>query len=203
MKIVCVGRNYAAHARELENEVPEEPVLFMKPDTALLPAEADLYLPEHSQDLHYEVELVVKIGKPGRFIDAAFAQEYYQSVTVGIDFTARDTQRALKAKGLPWEKAKAFDGSAYVGQWLAVGDLPEWPIVEFGLQRNGEWVQKTSSSAMLHGVDALISHASRYFTFKTGDLLFTGTPAGVGPVKSGDQLEVYLNDRALGLLRVK
>jgi len=203
MKLVCVGRNYAKHAQELQNAVPEEPVLFIKPDSALLPPGHDMYLPDFSEEVHYEAELCVKIDKPCRHVKERFAPRYYSQITVGLDFTARDLQEALKSKGLPWEKAKSFDGAAFLGEWISKEELANWPLVHFSLEINGEMVQEGDSRDMLFGVDALISYISRFFTLKTGDVIMTGTPAGVGPLGLGDKLQVYLQQQEVGCLSIE
>lgn len=203
MKIICVGRNYAKHAAELNNALPSEPVLFLKPDSALLPKGQAFFIPDFSTDLHYEAELVLRINRVGKHIEPAFARRYFDQITVGIDFTARDLQESLKQKGLPWEKAKAFDGSAFLGDWRSVGQLPPIEDLHFSLQKNGSIVQKGHSADLLFSFDQLISEISKYFTLKIGDLIFTGTPAGVGPVKPGDELRLFLCDEDLGALRVK
>lgn len=203
MKLVCVGRNYAKHAQELHNAVPEEPVLFIKPDSALLPPGHDLYLPEFSNELQYEAELCVKIDQPCRHVEERFAPRYYSQITVGLDFTARDLQAELKSKGLPWEKAKSFDGAAFLGTWVSKKELAYWPLVDFQLAINGKIVQEGDSRDMLFGVDALISYISRFFTLKTGDVIMTGTPAGVAKLSRGDELRVYLQERELGCLGIE
>lgn len=203
MKIICVGRNYTDHAQELRNEVPKEPVLFLKPDTALLAKEADIYLPAFSDEVHHEAEIVVRISKMGKHIDPEFAPRYYDKLSLGLDLTARDLQSKLKEKGLPWEKAKAFDGSAVVGSWLETAQLPSWSDLEFSLLKNGKTAQKGQARDMLFPVDQLIAEISKYFTLKTGDLIFTGTPAGVSPLKIGDQLELILDQRSVGTWTVK
>ena len=205
MKIVCIGRNYADHARELGNAVPSEPLFFLKPDTAVLRAHHPFYLPDWTQEVHHEIELVVRIDKLGKAIAPEFAHRYYSRVTVGIDFTARDIQDACKKAGAPWEKAKAFDGSAVVGStWWTVEELGgNLGALELGLQRNGAWVQRGTTRDMLFTVDQLIAHVSRFMTLKSGDLLFTGTPAGVGPVASGDVLEGFLCGRSAFSIAVR
>jgi 2-keto-4-pentenoate hydratase/2-oxohepta-3-ene-1,7-dioic acid hydratase in catechol pathway len=205
MKIVCIGRNYADHARELGNPVPAEPLFFLKPDSAVLGARHPFYLPDWTQEVHHEIELVVRIDRLGRAIAPEFARRYYSQVTVGIDFTARDVQDALKKSGSPWEKAKAFDGSAVVGRtWWSVEELGgDVQNLDFTLQRNGQVVQTGSTRDMLFPVDSLIAHVSRYMTLKSGDLLFTGTPAGVGPVASGDVLEGFLGGRSAFSISVR
>jgi 2-keto-4-pentenoate hydratase/2-oxohepta-3-ene-1,7-dioic acid hydratase in catechol pathway len=203
MKIICVGRNYADHARELKNEVPTDPVLFIKPETAIIPKRNPFFIPDFSSDIHFEAELVVRINKLGKNIQARFAPKYYDELTVGIDFTARDVQRKLKEKGLPWEKAKAFDGSAAVGKFINKNELLNAENINFSLKLNGEEQQNGYSNDMLFGINQLIAYISSYFTLKIGDLIFTGTPAGVGPVKKDDQLELYLEDSKVLNLNVK
>ena len=204
MKIICVGRNYAQHARELGNEVPAEPVLFMKPETALLPRNHPFMIPDFSKDLHFEIELVLKINRLGRYIDAKFAHRYYNEIGIGIDFTARDVQQICKEKGLPWEKAKAFDHSAPVSEkFISFDQLPNKEDIDFHLEKNGEVVQKGNSRDMLFHFDQLIEQISRYFTLKQGDLIFTGTPAGVGPVKADDTLTGFLNGEKMLEIKVK
>ena len=198
MKIICVGRNYVAHAEELGNRVPGEPVIFMKPQTALLPKGHPFFYPSFTSDLHYEVELVVKINRNGKKIEERFAHRYYDSIGIGIDFTARDLQTELKAKGLPWEKAKAWDFSAPLSEdFITLSSFEDISNIEFGLKKNGEWVQRGSSDLMIFSIDRLIAHISEYFTLKMGDLIFTGTPAGVGPVIIGDRLEAYIGSRKM------
>lgn len=203
MKLVCVGRNYAAHIAELSNARPDAPVLFIKPDSAILPNQQDFYIPEFSKDVHYEVELLVRICKVGKHISSQFAPTYYDAFTVGIDFTARDLQQQLKDLGLPWEKAKGFDGSAVIGTWVTKENFdPEQPL-KFGLKKNGEWVQQGSTDLMLWGVDALVSYVSQFFTLKKGDVLFTGTPAGVGRVSPNDYLVGELEGEERFSIKVK
>jgi 2-keto-4-pentenoate hydratase/2-oxohepta-3-ene-1,7-dioic acid hydratase in catechol pathway len=186
MKIICIGRNYSEHAKEMGAEVPKEPVFFMKPDTALL-REKDFYYPTFTKDLHYECELVVKISKVGKCIDQEFASKYYHQIGLGIDFTARDLQSECKKNGLPWEKAKSFDNSAAIsGKWLDIASLNQ-PI-NFEFFQNGVLKQKSNSNEMLFNIDQVIAHVSKYITLKIGDLIFTGTPSGVGPVAIGDLL---------------
>lgn len=203
MKIICVGRNYAAHAKELNNAVEEEPVIFLKPDTALLSNNQDFYLPDFSTDIHYETEVVVKINKPGKHIDEKFAHRYYDSVSVGIDFTARDLQAMLKSKGLPWERAKAFDGSAVIGSFLPLADVGNIADLNFSMSLNGQKVQSANTSEMVFSVDKVIAFVSRFITLKTGDLIYTGTPHGVGKVSVGDHLIGYLGDHELFNFKVK
>jgi acylpyruvate hydrolase len=195
MKIICVGRNYVAHAKELNNEIPDEPVLFMKPDSALLRNNDPFYIPDWSNDIHYEVELIIRISKLGRSIEKRFAHRYYKEIGLGIDFTARDLQNKLKDKGLPWEKSKAFDHSAVIcAEFLPVDLFPDRNAIQFRLDKNGQTVQEGNSSLMIFPIDDIISHVSKYFTLKIGDLIYTGTPAGVGPVVVGDRLEGYLEN---------
>ena len=203
MKIICVGRNYAAHAKELNNAVEEEPVIFLKPDTALLNNDQDFYLPDFSNDIHYETEVVVKINKPGKHIDEKFAHRYYDSVSLGIDFTARDLQSMLKAKGLPWERAKAFDGSAVIGSFLPLADVGKISDLSFSMNLNGQQVQSANTSEMVFSVDKVIAFVSRFITLKTGDLIYTGTPQGVGKVSVGDNLVGFLGDKELFNFKVK
>jgi 2-keto-4-pentenoate hydratase/2-oxohepta-3-ene-1,7-dioic acid hydratase in catechol pathway len=203
MKIICVGRNYAAHAKELNNAVEEEPVIFLKPDTALLNNNQDFYLPDFSNEIHYETEVVVKINKPGKHIDEKFAHRYYDSVSVGIDFTARDLQSVLKAKGLPWERAKAFDSSAVIGSFLPLADAGIISNLNFSMELNGQKVQEANTSEMVFSVDKVIAFVSRFITLKTGDLIYTGTPQGVGKVTAGDHLIGYLGTKELFNFKVK
>ena len=197
MKIFCVGRNYVEHARELNNPVPEEPILFIKPSTALLREGKAFYFPDFTREIHHELELVVKITKNGRHVAPEFASSYYDEMTLGLDFTARDIQSRLKAKGHPWEIAKAFDYSAPVGDWIPFPADAKTKALSFRLIKNGDVVQQGSTDQMIFPIDSLIVHVSRYFKLQSGDLLFTGTPAGVGPIAIGDVLEGYLGDRKL------
>lgn len=203
MKIICIGRNYSEHAKELKNEVPTEPVFFMKPDTALLKNGQPFYLPDFSNDIHHEVELVVLISKNGKNIAEKFAPNYYEKIGIGIDFTARDLQQKCKEKGLPWEKAKAFDNSAPLGEFELKSNFKEANALEFQLNINGELRQKGSSADMLFSIDKIIAYVSQYITLKTGDLIYTGTPSGVGPVKIGDKLEAYLEGKKMLEFEVK
>lgn len=203
MKIICVGRNYANHIEELKNERPTEPVVFMKPDSAVLLKQHPFVIPEFSEDVHHEVEIIVKINKVGKYIEPKFAHKYYDEISVGIDFTARDLQSKLKEKGLPWEKAKAFDGSAVIGDFLPKTDFVSMENLNFELRNNGETVQKGNSEMMLWKIDELISHVSQFFTLKIGDIIFTGTPAGVAAVKPNDVLEGFLEDKKLFRIQVK
>ncbi|MGW9685680.1 fumarylacetoacetate hydrolase family protein [Flagellimonas sp. 2504JD1-5] len=203
MKLICIGRNYAAHIEELENERPKEPVVFIKPDSAILPKEQDFYIPEFSNDIHYEVEVLVKIKKVGKHIAKQFAHTYYDEIGLGIDFTARDVQTELKAKGLPWEKAKGFDGSAVVGKWLPKNKYENMDKLGFSLLKNGENVQKGNTSLMLWKIDELIAYVSTYFMLKKGDILFTGTPAGVGKVSPNDYLSGTLEGEQMFEITVR
>lgn len=204
MKIFCVGRNYAKHIEELKNERPETPVIFAKPETAKLRKERDFYIPEFSDEVHYEVELLVKIIKVGKYIQPKFAHKYYEQIGLGIDFTARDLQQKLKKKGLPWEKAKGFDGSAVISdQWLDKSTFDDVQNIDFSLLKNGQTVQKGKSGLMLWKIDELIAEIARYFTLKIGDVIFTGTPSGVGRVDIGDQLEGFIEDRSLFKVGIK
>jgi len=203
MKIFCVGRNYADHAKELGNDVPDEPVIFMKPKSALLQPHTPFYYPEFTNELNYECELVLRVSKNGKYIQEKFANKYYDAVTVGIDFTARDLQKELKEKGLPWEKAKAWDNSAVVGKWVPFANLKNKKDVNFCLYKNKELVQQGKSASMIFDFDFIISHISNYFSVNIGDLIFTGTPAGVGELVVGDEVEGFMEDESLLTLEVK
>lgn len=204
MKIICVGRNYAAHARELNNAVEEEPVIFMKPETALIPARQPFFIPDHAADIHFETELVVRINKVGKHIEERFAHRYYDEVSLGIDFTARDTQNRLKGKGLPWELSKGFDGSAPVGSFVPLQRLNKSvQDLKFTLHVNGELRQSGHTADMIFSVDRIIAFVSAYFTLKIGDYIFTGTPEGVGKVQAGDQLFAELEGERLLNLAVR
>ena len=203
MKIFCVGRNYADHAKELGNAIPDEPVIFMKPKSALLQAHTPFYYPEFTNELHYECELVLRISKNGKYIQDKFANKYYDAVSVGIDFTARDIQNELKEKGLPWEKAKSWDNSAAVGKWVPLADIKNRRDINFNLKKNGELVQQGNSGQMIYDFDYLVSYISNYFSVNIGDLIFTGTPAGVGELVVGDEIEAALGDETLLKLEVK
>lgn len=197
MKIICIGRNYVAHAKELGNLVPEEPVIFMKPKSALLTPGMSFYYPPFTNELHYECELVIKVCKNGKVIDIRNAWQYYNEITLGIDFTARDLQTELKKKGLPWEKSKAFDQSAVIGEWVKVDELPDRKNINFELNLNGTNVQKGLSANMIFSIEKILEDASKYFTLNIGDLIFTGTPAGVGECQTGDKLEGFLEGEKL------
>ena len=203
MKIICVGRNYADHAKELGNDIPDEPVIFMKPKSALLQSHTPFYYPEFSNELHYECELVLRVCKNGKYIQERHAANYYNGITVGIDFTARDIQNELKKKGLPWEKAKAFDNSAAVGKFIDVTPAMNRKNINFSFYKNKELVQQANSGEMIFSIDALIANISNYFSLNIGDLIFTGTPAGVGECVVGDLLEAYLEKDNLLTVEVK
>lgn len=203
MKIICIGRNYTDHIEELANERPEDPVVFLKPDTSLVLKNQPFFIPPFSNDVHYEVEVLVRINRIGKHIQQKFAHKYYDAIGLGIDFTARDLQAKLKSKGLPWEKAKAFDGAAVVGDWLNKSELPHVDELQFEMTKNGTIVQQSSSALMLWKVDELIAYVSQFFTLKIGDIIFTGTPAGVGPVAENDVLEGSLEGRQLFSIKVK
>jgi 2-keto-4-pentenoate hydratase/2-oxohepta-3-ene-1,7-dioic acid hydratase in catechol pathway len=192
MKIICIGRNYAAHAAEMKAERPSEPVVFLKPPTALLVNNKPLYYPEFTQDLHYEVELVLKIAKNGRHVQPEFAADYIGEIALGIDFTARDLQATFKKKGQPWELAKGFDGSAPISEFIGWDELPDPASIHFGLRKNGSVVQQGDSADMLFSFTDIICFVSRFFKLQMGDYIFTGTPEGVGPVVVGDELEGYI-----------
>lgn len=203
MKIFCIGRNYVAHAKELGNEVPDEPVIFMKPKSALLQTHTPFYYPEFTNELHYECELVLRICKNGKYIQDRYASKYYDAVTVGIDFTARDIQNELKEKGLPWEKAKAWDNSAVIGKWVNLSDLKNKKDIHFKLLKNKELVQEGHSSNMIFNFDSIVANISNYFSVNIGDLIFTGTPAGVGECVVGDELEGFLEDAEMFNIEIK
>lgn len=203
MKIICIGRNYTNHIEELQNERPTEPVVFMKPDSAILLKQHPFVIPEFSEDIHHEIEIIVKISKVGKYIEPQFANKYYDEISVGIDFTARDLQEKLKNKGLPWEKAKAFDGSAVIGEFLPKNQFSSLENITFELKTNNTTVQKSNSSFMLWKIDELISYVSQFFTLKIGDIIFTGTPEGVAAVKPNDVLEGYLEGQKLFRIQVK
>lgn len=203
MKIICIGRNYGAHAKELNNEIPAEPVIFMKPKSAVLLPDKPLYYPEFSDDIHYECELIVKICKNGKYIQEKFAHKYYNEVSVGLDFTARDLQEKQKKKGLPWEIAKAFDGSAAVGRFVPVTPEMNLQNLNFQLKKNDELVQDGHTSDMIFSVNSIIAYVSQFFTLNIGDLIFTGTPQGVGPVNVYDKLECYLEGEKLTEVNIR
>lgn len=203
MKIICIGRNYQDHISELSNQRPKDPVVFIKPDSAVLPKEQDFYIPDFSSDIHYEIEVLVKIKKVGKYISPEFAHLYFDEVGLGIDFTARDLQEELKLKGLPWEKCKGFDGSAVIGEWRDSKDLPQLNSIDFSLEKNGETVQQANTKEMLWSIEQLVSYVSTFFTLKKGDIIFTGTPAGVGAISAGDYLEGFLEGQSMFKIGVK
>jgi len=203
MKIIAIGRNYIDHAKELNNAVPKQPVFFLKPETALLQKNRAFYYPEFSKDIHYEAEVVVKINKVGKYIEEEFAHRYYSEIGIGIDFTARDIQQNQKEKGLPWEIAKAFDHSAPIGKFVKLADYSNIQDIHFNLDINGQQVQSGHTKDMLFTVDQIIAYVSQFVTLKIGDLIFTGTPAGVGPVKIGDRLEASIEGETLLNFEVK
>ena len=200
MKIICIGRNYANHIEELKNERPTEPVIFLKPDTAILPKKTPFVIPEFSNEIHHEIEILVKINKVGKYIDTKFAHKYYEEIGLGIDFTARDVQNKLKEKGLPWEKAKAFDGSAIIGDFQPKSNFASIENISFELKNNGKTVQNGNTSHMLWKIDEIVSYVSQFFTLKKGDIIFTGTPEGVAKVNPNDTLEGYIEN--IKVLRV-
>ena len=203
MKIICIGRNYVDHISELNNEKPTEPVIFMKPDTAVLPKKTPFVIPAFSDDVHHEVEILVKICKVGKYISPKFAHKYYDEISVGIDFTARDLQTKLKDKGLPWEKAKPFDHSAVIGNVISVKDFSSVENINFKLKSNGHSVQVGNTNLMLWKIDELVAHVSQYFTLKKGDIIFTGTPKGVAKVVEGDVLEGFIEDKSMFKIQIK
>ena len=203
MKIICIGRNYTDHIKELENERPTDPVVFLKPDTSILLKRQPFFIPDFSSDVHYEVEVLVKISKVGKHIAKKFAHKYYDDISLGIDFTARDLQAKLKAKGLPWEKAKAFDGAAVIGEWLPKSSFKNLDDINFSLKKNADIVQSGNTCLMLWKIDEIIEYISKYFTLKIGDIIFTGTPTGVGKVVANDRLEGFIEDQKLFLITVK
>jgi len=203
MKIFCIGRNYADHAKELGNAIPDEPIIFMKPKSALVQGNTPFYYPEFTNELNYEAELVVRISKNGKYIQEKHAPNYYNAITVGIDFTARDIQQALKEKGHPWEKAKAFDNSAAVGKFIDLTPAINKKNINFSFAKNKEVVQTGNSKSMIFSIDQIVSHISNYFSLNIGDLIFTGTPAGVGECLVGDALEGYLEKELVLTLEIK
>lgn len=197
MKIIAIGRNYTEHIEELKNERPSEPVVFLKPDTALLKNNAPFFHPDFSENIHHEVELVLKISKEGKYIQKQFAHRYFEEIGIGIDFTARDLQEKCKSKGLPWEIAKAFNGSAPIGSFLPVAEFPQLDDINFHLHINGELRQKGNTSMVLFDFAEIIAYVSKFFTLKKGDLIFTGTPSGVSKINVGDRLEAFIEDKKL------
>ena len=203
MKIICVGRNYTDHIKELENNKPKDPVLFLKPDSSIILKNKPFFIPDFSQNIHYELELIIKISRLGKHIQEKFSHKYYDFIGLGIDFTARDLQSDLKSKGLPWEKSKAFDGSCFISKWINKSEFNDVNNLNFNLNKNGKTVQKTNSKLMLWKIDELISYISTFFTLKIGDVIFTGTPAGVGNVSIGDNLEGFIEDNKIFNLNIK
>ena len=203
MKIICIGRNYAAHIEELKNEKPGQPVVFLKPDTAMLKGGAPFFYPDFSSNIHHEIELVLKISKEGKYIQPQFAHRYFEEIGLGIDFTARDLQDQCKAKGLPWEIAKGFNGSAPIGDFKSVGELGDLKNIDFHLEINGEVKQRGNTSMMLFDFATIISYVSQFFTLKKGDLIYTGTPAGGGPVQVGDQLQGFIGNEKMLHVEIK
>ncbi|MUU77698.1 fumarylacetoacetate hydrolase family protein [Winogradskyella endarachnes] len=203
MKLICIGRNYTDHIKELENEKPTDPVIFLKPDTSILLKKQPFFIPDFSDEVHYEVEVLVKINKVGKYIDKKFAHKYFDQIGLGIDFTARDLQAQLKEKGLPWEKAKAFDGAAIVGKWIDKTYFKNINNINFSLKKNEEIVQNGNTELMLWKIDEIIEYVSKYFTLKIGDIIFTGTPAGVGKVFAEDRLIGYLEDEEMFSIKIK
>ena len=203
MKIVCIGRNYRAHIEELENIRPKHPVLFIKPDTRIHQKKQPFFIPHFTDEIHYEVEVMIKINRIGKHIEQEFAPKYYSQVGLGIDFTARTLQNDLKFKGLPWEKAKAFDGSALIGKWFDKNQFEDINAISFSLKKNDTVVQEGNTSQMLWKIDELISYCSKFFTLKIGDVLFTGTPSGVGPVVEGDVLKGFIKSEEAFSVKIK
>jgi 2-keto-4-pentenoate hydratase/2-oxohepta-3-ene-1,7-dioic acid hydratase in catechol pathway len=203
MKIICIGRNYAEHAKELNNPVPDEPVFFMKPDSALLLNNKPFYLPDFSNEIHHEVEIVVRINRLGKNIQEKFASRYYNEMTTGIDFTARDLQRKCKEQGKPWEIAKGFDGSAVLGEFISLAEIGNRDSIPFRLDINGHTAQAGNSEEMIFSIDRIIEYVSQFVTLKMGDIIFTGTPSGVGPVNINDRLEAYIENKKLLDFKVK
>ena len=203
MKIICIGRNYINHAKELNNPVPKEPVFFCKPDTAILPKKNPFVYPSFSNDVHHEVEIVVRINRLGKHIDEKFAHKYYNEIGIGVDFTARDIQQQCKEKGLPWEKAKAFDGSAPISQFYPLNEFGDINNLNFSLQVNGETRQQGNTKDMIFNINQIIAYISQFFTLKIGDLIYTGTPEGVGPININDKIDCFIEDKKLLSFNVK
>lgn len=203
MKIICIGRNYVDHIKELKNSRPKDPVIFLKTDTSIILKNQPFFIPNFSNDVHHEVELLIKIKKVGKHIDSKFSHKYYDQVSLGIDFTARDLQSELKSKGLPWEKAKAFDGSALIGKWVNKTKFQNIHNLDFSLELNENVVQKGNSSLMLWNIDEIISYVSQFFTLKIGDVIFTGTPSGVGRVNINDSLIGKIGDDEFFKIKIK
>lgn len=203
MKIICIGRNYSEHAKELENDTPSEPVVFLKPDTAINPKGHPFFIPDFSNNVQHEIELVIKINKLGKHVQKSFAHKYYSQIGLGIDFTARDLQQELKSQGLPWEKAKGFDGSAFVSREFINKDELDLNNIDFSLKNNNDFVQSGNSKEMIFSFDDIISYVSQFYTLKIGDLIFTGTPSGVAQVKNGDKLEGFISQQKMFELKVR
>lgn len=203
MKIICVGRNFFGHTEELGHEKPDAPIIFLKPETAKLHKSFPFHIPPFSDKIHHEVEVLVKINRIGKYIDEKYAHKYYREIGLGIDFTARDLQHSLKEKGLPWEKAKAFDGSAMIGSFYDKKEFPDLNNIEFELKKNGTTIQQGNTSKMIWSIDALIAEISKFFTLKIGDIIFTGTPAGVGLIDENDLLEGYLEEKKAFVVKIK
>ena len=203
MKLICIGRNYAQHISELKSEKPTDPVIFLKPDTAILLKKQPFFIPDFSNEVHHEVEVLIKINRVGKYIDSKFAHKYYEQIGLGIDFTARDLQQQLKQKGLPWEISKAFDGSAVIGKWVSKSSFENLNKLPFSLLKNNETVQSATTEDMLWGIDEIIAYVSKFFTLKIGDIIFTGTPSGVGKVESNDSLKGYIGDDEFFSIKVK
>ena len=203
MKLICIGRNYAQHISELKSEKPTEPVVFLKPDTAILLKKQPFFIPDFTNEVHHEVEVLVKINRVGKYIDSKFAHKYYEQIGLGIDFTARDLQQELKGKGLPWEKSKAFDGSAVIGKWVSKSNYENVNNIPFSLLKNNQIVQSSTTEDMLWSIDEIIAYVSQYFTLKIGDIIFTGTPSGVSKVQSNDSLKGYIGEEEFFSIKVK
>ena len=203
MKLICIGRNYVEHIEELKNERPTDPVVFLKADSSVLPKKQPFFIPDFSNDIHHEVEILVKINKLGKYIDKKFAHKYYDEIGLGIDFTARDLQGQLKSKGLPWEKAKSFDGAAVIGNWMSKEEVKDVNNIDFSLEKNGTVVQKGNTGFMLWKIDEIIEYVSKYFTLKIGDIIFTGTPAGVSKVEPEDILKGFIGDKQFFSVTIK
>ena len=203
MKLICIGRNYTKHIEELENEKPKDPVVFLKPDTAVLLKKQPFFIPDFSNDVHHEFEILIKINKVGKHIERKFSYNYYDEIGLGIDFTERDLQSQLKSKGLPWEKAKAFDGAAVIGKWLPKTNFKNVDNISFTLYKNDTIVQDGNTNLMLWKIDELIEYVSKYFTLKIGDIIFTGTPAGVGKVVANDKLKGFIENEEMFSITVK
>ena len=203
MKIICIGKNYLKHIEELNSKKENEPVIFLKPDTSIIQKKQPFFIPEFSNEIHYEIEIIIKFSRLGKHIETKFSNKYYQKISLGIDFTARDFQRKFKERGLPWEVAKAFDNSALIGDWLDVKDFKDINNINFRLEKNGKIVQNSNSSNMIWKIDELISNASKFFTIKIGDILFTGTPDGVGKVFENDVLNGFIEEKKVFSIKIK